>query len=398
MSLSWGALREEVIVVDLLVVNGYHTLEVAQGLRDVGVPVRLAVSTFSADPLFAQRTGFVDTFGVSALTRRVAAPGLRRTTVRLLEYILNWLFLVARCVLRPPRALHVQWLPLLDRSRIELVFLWLIRRRGIRVVFTVHNASPHDATPAGLDRRLRAAIGVVDALICHSDAVADELHDRLSLASRPTVNSPGPLFSGIAPLARPAARSTLGQQSATLAEAEIVVVFLGTIRPYKGVVELLTAWSGLGETIGRRAMLYIGGPGEGDYARRVRLLAASIPNVYCDIRSLSFAEVWTALNAADVCVFPYLNGSQSSALWAAAGLGRACVVTSAGGISEGLVHGTSALLVEPGDVAALREALAAVASDSHLRETLGQNIVEVFPRTRWCEAAKANLPLYDGDR
>ena len=85
------------------------------------------------------------------------------------------------------------------------------------------------------------------------------------------------------------------------------------------------------------------------------------------------------LREANVYVLPSLQeGSGSVSLIEALQAGAAVVASNIDGIPEDVVDGKSALLVEPGNIAALRKALSRVVTDSDLRHRLARQSRETF--------------------
>ena len=80
------------------------------------------------------------------------------------------------------------------------------------------------------------------------------------------------------------------------------------------------------------------------------------------------------------------------ALMEATSVGLPVVATAIGGIPQVLEDGTDALLVPPGDVSALVDAVVHLASDPELRRTLGQRAKE---RSAMFDIAEANRAVGD---
>ncbi len=227
----------------------------------------------------------------------------------------------------------------------------LLARGRPPVVAVVHNPEDHDA---GAGQRLAArwVLRRVEGLFTHARALAGALERRypgtpvgwhLLPPPRPR---PGP--------GRAAARERLG-----LPGDVPVALFLGIVRPYKGVDILLDAaaqlpprwrvvvagepWGGLGERLARRAAAP-------DLAGRVHLRLGWVPE----------AEVPVLLDAADVVVLPYRAGSQSAVAPMALAHGVPVITTAVGGLPELVEDGRSGVVVPAGDPAALAGALAAL--------------------------------------
>ncbi len=86
---------------------------------------------------------------------------------------------------------------------------------------------------------------------------------------------------------------------------------------------------------------------------------------------LSAEELPGSYRAVDVVCLPSWHEGLPMALLEAMVFGVPVVATRAGGIGDLVVHNSTGILVEPGDVVALAQAIAALASDSDLRMTMG---------------------------
>ena len=102
-------------------------------------------------------------------------------------------------------------------------------------------------------------------------------------------------------------------------------------------------------------------------------------------------DVPTQLARADAFVLPSLNENLPLALLEAMGAGLACVASDVGGIAEALDEGTG-LLVPPGDVVALTEAMSRLAGEPELAPALGRAAATVA-RQRFSAAACAEAHL-----
>ncbi len=91
------------------------------------------------------------------------------------------------------------------------------------------------------------------------------------------------------------------------------------------------------------------------------------------------ADSQVYLRHADVFVLPSLEeGSGSLSLIEALQAGVAVVASNIDGIPEDVVDGDSAVLVEPGNVFALRDAIRGMVTDSGLRQRLARRSRETF--------------------
>jgi glycosyltransferase involved in cell wall biosynthesis len=91
------------------------------------------------------------------------------------------------------------------------------------------------------------------------------------------------------------------------------------------------------------------------------------------VRFLGFRrDVYSVLKRMDVFCLPSLSEGLPNALMEAMSVGCACVASRVGGVVHLVEHEKSGLLVEPGDVAALTDALERLVTDPGLRQRLGR--------------------------
>lgn len=152
------------------------------------------------------------------------------------------------------------------------------------------------------------------------------------------------------------------------------VLFLGRMRQKKGVFDLVAA-SALVERDVPGVEFVLAGDGD---LEAVREAARS-----CGVESRVTLPGWVAgkdkddlLAQADVFVLPsYFEGLPVGVLEAMA-LGVPIVATNVGGIPDVVSDGVHALLVDPGDVAALAQAIKSLLVDRGLADRLRQNAYE----------------------
>jgi len=159
-----------------------------------------------------------------------------------------------------------------------------------------------------------------------------------------------------------------------------VALFLGLIRPYKGVDLLIDAaaaldadsdwsfvvagepWGDLGEQLSRQVEdLGLG--------NRVRL----------EFGWVSEGRVSTLLAASDVIVLPYRRGSQSAVAPMALAHGLPVLSTAVGGVPEVVIEGRNGVIVPPGDAGALATALESLSAErlTSLAEGARQSAAEL---------------------
>lgn len=362
-----GRNRYRGFVVDLGCFAPYYLGELCAALSRTGYPVRGVSPRFALEPDYFETISPEVTSGVAGLTKRVRLrPELLHRGLSALEYLWNLSGFTIRWLLDPPDFVHFQWLPLLQNSsvQLELRILRLLRRRGVRVLLTVHNLLPHDT-----DDRYREAFSkayrIADGLIVHTDHGRDELISSFGITGSKIFRIPhGPLLMEVP-------RSG-GLWPQIVPSDAPYVLFAGQIRPYKGLEFLVDAWRSVAEEV-PEARLVIAGRGSDDYVsslqERVKTDRDSI------IWSLGFVskQDLVSLHAhAQILVYPYRDITQSGALMTGLSFGKPIVGTNVGGIAEVVTHGENGFLVDYGDVNGLADSLKVLLEDREARARMGK--------------------------
>ncbi len=146
------------------------------------------------------------------------------------------------------------------------------------------------------------------------------------------------------------------------------VLFLGRLDGQKGVETLLTAW---GEVAARlpEAILVIAGQGPQEAALRAAVTQAGMAGRVRFLGPVSDPEAH--LRVASAFVLPSHHEGLPNVLLEAMATGLPCVATAIGGTMDAATDGCDALLVPPGDAAALAKGLLCILTDGDLAERLG---------------------------
>lgn len=215
-------------------------------------------------------------------------------------------------------------------------------------VLTVHDPAPHSGEEdTGLFGRRREIYRLAhrrraDVAITHGAVLADELA-RVSphLAGWISDIPHGPL----------------GDLPGDPASAPVVLgrfLFLGRMHRYKGLGVFVQAIDAL-VARGRRVEGVIAGTGPALADMRADL--AGHPQLQVREEYLSRTDMLRLVDSADAIALPYLDGTQSGIAMLALGRGRCCVASDVGSLGEVVRDGETGVLVPPGSVDALADAL-----------------------------------------
>jgi glycosyltransferase involved in cell wall biosynthesis len=229
----------------------------------------------------------------------------------------------------------------------------LVRRRGVPVLYLVHNVIPHEMRK--LDRSLaHFALCKGNAFIAQSERESAQLESLLPGAQVAVCIMPlYDLFIGES-LPKDEARRRLG-----LTGQRPVILFFGFVRPYKGLQYLIEAIACLRHS-GQEMCLLIAGEFWEDRAAYVRQIAERGLQdcVIISDRYVPNEEIGIYFSAADVVAAPYVGGTQSAAVQVALAFELPVVMTSVIAGEEFLAEwGSQVEIVSPGDVSALADAI-----------------------------------------
>ena len=288
------------------------------------------------------------------LYRGVASRGTR--IVDGAELSLAWVLQHRRDV----QVLHLHWPELYYRGRGGRVtprsaagfvaVLAAARLCGYRIVWTVHNALPHERRSRA-DRALRWVLYRTARLVVHAESARRELAG----AGRTAAVVPHGHYIGAYPhdVDETTARARLG-----IAPGERVFLCFGQLRAYKGIPELLAAFRALRRPDVR--LVVAGKPVDRAVADMVAAAAARDPRIVAHLAHVDDADVQNYFEAADWVVLPYRDVLTSGSALLALSFERPVLAPRRGCLAE-LDRSDGVLAYEPDAPNALALALAEAA-------------------------------------
>lgn len=148
------------------------------------------------------------------------------------------------------------------------------------------------------------------------------------------------------------------------------VLFFGRITEYKGLEILLPAWAHVQSAVLGAQLTIAGGGSLKLYQRWLK----DLPDVEVINRWVDDQESRVLFRRTNLVVLPYTSASQSAVVLLAAEVGRAVIATRVGGLPEQIQDGQTGILIAPGNVKALSEALISLLRDPQRAQQLGQQL------------------------
>jgi glycosyltransferase involved in cell wall biosynthesis len=379
-------------MMDLWATVPYYTAYLSRALLKERVNLQVGSISYYLDPTCFSSRGIKLDPGALDIVGKFRLPRLPRRMLKLLESILNLSALTVRFLVSPPDIVHVQYLPMLQsRLPLDLWFVQFCRKRGSKVVLTVHDLLPHDTGEAH-KQAFRGLYRMVDGIICHSDNIRIRLGEEFSVPEEKVAVIPhGPFFYDL-----PATNSEETLRSFNLEPGKLFVLWQGIIFPYKGIDLLLNAWQQV-EAGNDDAFLLIVGTGAPEFAEQIRdqIRRLDLKRVRLHLRFISTEELVAMYRAADIVVYPYRAITTSGALATGLALGKTIVASNLPVFRELLTHRENALLVDPNNSAELAAALLELSTDSRLRSQLAATVVAMhFGDESWLSIANRTKNFY----
>ena len=235
-----------------------------------------------------------------------------------------------------------------------LLDLGLVKLSGCRVVWTVHNLLSHEAAYPRIELWTRRRLArMADCLIVHDEDAADRVAASYGVARQEISVIPHGHYRGAygGAMAPREARESL-----ELPPHGRVFLFLGMLRPYKGVERLLASWRSSPALHAKNHLVIAGKPQDEDYAKRLSVEAVHVPNVRLISAFIKDADIPKFLSAADVVVLPFRRMLTSGSVILAMSYDKPVIAPRIAGLLA-LLEGATDLLYEDNDEAGLRRAL-----------------------------------------
>lgn len=256
-----------------------------------------------------------------------------------------------------------------------------------RIVWTLHNLYPHEKLQPEYIGRLAYIFMAqfADAVIVHCEharaALAREFHRRKNVC---TIFHPNYIGAYPNTISRKEARVKLH-----LFEHQRVILFLGAIRAYKGVDQLIQAFQRIpGEEL---VLVIAGKPWRTMSENQIQDMAHADGRIVLVPQFIPDTDLQTYYNAADAVVLPYTNVLSSGSALLAMSF-RCPVIAPAVGCLTEVITSETGVLYDPSEMDSLYTALLHALSQD-LR-TMGENAYKRAAQFTWEDMAGKTLKVY----
>jgi len=288
------------------------------------------------------------------------------------------------------KVLHLHWPEFYYRGRggavtarsVLAYVACLLGARALRyrLVWTVHNALPHERHP--VDRLLRWVLVHAARVVVHGAAARAEL----PRAARGAEVIPHGHYIGVYP---DTVEPEEARRRLRLPPDAPVFLCFGQVRAYKGVVDLVRVFAALPDPALR--LVVAGRPATEADGRAVAAAAGADPRIRADLRHVADEDVQLYFKAADWVVLPYRDVLTSGTAVLALSFGRPVIAPRRGCLAELAAH-RCGLAYSPDEPAALARALGeAIRTDTR---PLRARALETARALDWDEIARAYARIF----
>lgn len=309
-------------------------------------------------------------------------------------------FLIRYASARRASTIHFQWFETLvgANSRIKMILksivflgqLKLCRLLGKRLVWTLHNAKSHEQQFPRIESWIvRQIANNVHSIIVHCESAKQDMGGYLgdrNLHKFSVVEHGSYIGIYKDEVTREAARETLGFDS-----EDIVILFLGNIRPYKGLDDLITAFGRVHQP--GIKLLIAGKPLNLSIQAELETRCSNEPDIVFLPAFIEDDVLQVYFRASDVVAFPYRNVLTSGAVILAMSFGKACIAPDIGCISSTITRSAN-YLYSPVGLDGLIPAVQQAIEEKDKLPAAGQENYERAQQLDWDTIAADTARLY----
>lgn len=169
-------------------------------------------------------------------------------------------------------------------------------------------------------------------------------------------------------------------------------LFFGRIIKYKGLEVLLEAMKEIAQRVSGVKLVLAG---NGDITPYQTMVQECADNLDLHIGWIEDNQVESFFKEIDFVVLPYTHASQSGVIPLAYAFGKPVVATCIGGIPEQVEEGKTGILIQPGNIEELENAICGLLTDSIRLERLKKNCYEYAAMNTWDSSAKVLIDCID---
>lgn len=295
---------------------------------------------------------------------------------------------------------HVHWLHSSNkhsflaatvRHFIFFLFLSILRFKGVKIVWTVHNILPHGCKHKKLETTIRILTGLLaETLIVHSKEAKKKICYEWHIRNKNKVHIvPHGNFIGSYEnqILTQDARNRLN-----IPKESIVFLYMGRISAYKGTENVINSFKQVGDT--QSVLLIAGSVSNPEYLGKLEKKVSLFQNILFYPGFVPEAEIQIYMNASNAAVFAHQeNNLTSGSAILAMSFAKACLAPNSLAFTS-ILDEKGAFFFDLNSAQGLTEAFRnALIKKNHLSE-MGRHNYEKAKSFDWSDIAKETATIY----
>ncbi|MEO9945211.1 glycosyltransferase [Paraglaciecola sp.] len=238
------------------------------------------------------------------------------------------------------KVLHLHWIAeLIHRlswSKSSLVFfiklarmlfdLWCLKKRGVKIVWTIHNKLSHQSLNKNRELLIRRQFcRLADQVIIHS---TEAMKLVTKLYEYPLQQKAKVIFHGNYDncYPKPSATKDSLRKSLNIKPDVINILYFGSIRPYKGVDNLIDCFNSIESTLENSSLTLAGGVSDANYKNELSEKVKLNSKIVANFEFLPEQQLVDQITAADIVVIPFADTLTSGSTILAMTLGKPLIL------------------------------------------------------------------------
>ncbi|MDY6805825.1 MAG: glycosyltransferase [Cyanobacteriota bacterium] len=262
--------------------------------------------------------------------------------------------------------------------------LFWFAQKGGSIVWTVHNTLPHNCQYPKTEIELRTGIvSLASKVHIHSEKSLSEIEEFFTIPREKLQVIHHGNYVDVYPNYISALQA---REQFCFSQTDLVFLFLGQIRPYKGLDELIAAFVEVHKSIPNSYLLIAGNPvyplKKGDLTERTKVFS----HIKVIEKSIPDDELQWFFNAADAVVLPYRQILTSGSAINALSFNRPVIAPDVGMIQEIVIEGYNGFTYKLGDGKSLVRAMLKMAElmkDRKEKEKVYSQCLESVTNLTW---------------
>lgn len=300
-----------------------------------------------------------------------------------------------------PDIIHIHWqhsfliekrgrLKTILKTIIFFVELVILKILGIKIFWTVHNLKKHENTYQDLEIYLLKILGrLTNVIIAHCITAKNDIHKILNVKNfDKVVIIPHGNYIGCY-------SNNYDKKSASgklqLPDSEMRFLFLGEIRYYKGILELIEAFNALKNE--KVQLIIAGKPKTSEISKEVETKIRNCKNICAHLKFIENNEIELYINSSDFMVFPYRDIFTSGGIHLAMSFGKPIIAPRLGCIVDTL-DPIGSILYDPVDKEGLKKALNKAFFLKEKLEIMGIHNFKLAKENSWDTIAAMTVNQY----